>query len=170
LGIFFGLFWVGLGLFMPFLSEVTAPGMSFLLKVVIGAVMLLFGGFIIYAVCRNMSRVLEVDLANRTIRSFATDRNDKRHGYREIAFRDITGVFGEWDEGEWQNTDCAESLIINYDGRPGRLYVLAGRSEQIVMVRDFILIEALHRRAAPVVDGVESFLEHAKWAFQQRMR
>jgi hypothetical protein len=155
---------------MPFLSEVTAPGMSLLVKVAIGVAMVIFGAFVIFSVNRNMSRVLEVDLANKTIRAFSTDKNNKRNAIREIAFQDITGVFGEWDEGEWQNIDCPESLVINYDGRPGRLYALAGRSDQIATVRDFILTEALHRQPAPVVDGVGSFLEHAKWAIKQRIR
>ncbi|MEY8142854.1 hypothetical protein [Falsihalocynthiibacter sp. CO-5D18] len=169
-GISFGVLWIGLGLMMPFLSEATAPGIAPMLKIVTGSVMVLFGVFIVYAVRRNIGRVLEVDLANRSIRAFVIDNNNRRRAFREIAFQNITGVFSEFDESELQNTNCSESLIINYRGWPGRLYALSGRSEQMAMVRDFILTEALHRQPALIVDGVDSFIAHTKWALKQRMK
>ena len=163
----FSLLWVGLGVAMPFLPEATVPGMGFLSKAAIGVSLVLFGGFIAIAIWRNLGNVLEVDIANRRIRYFAIDRNNKRHGFREIAFQDIRGVFTEGEPIDDNPCNVRERLIINYKGRPGRLDALLSSSDQIAIVRDFILTEALHQQAAPIVNGLEKFAKRAKW-LQQR--
>ncbi len=169
-GVLFGLFWIGLGIAMPFLSETAAPGMSLFLKAAIGIFMTLFGAFIISAVCRNLAGVLEVDLARRSIRSFTIDRNNKPHALREIAFQDVRGVFTEGESTDDDRAVYRESLIITYKRRPGRLTALTANSDQIAIVRDYILTAALQQQAAPVIDGWGGFVERAKWELQQRVK
>ena len=168
-GVALGLAFVGMGIAMPFLSVTTAPGMGPLVKIAIGVALGLFGAFIISAVWRNLAGVLEVDLAKGCLRRFALDRNNKRHGFREIAFQDIRGVFTEGEQADEDNVRPGESLIITYKGRPGRLHALSSNCGQIGMVRDYILTEALHQQPAPVLDGVAAFVKRAKWEFRQRM-
>ena len=167
-GVVFGLVWIALGISIPFLPETATPGMGLLLKADIGICLAAFGSFIIGAVWRNLGRVLEVDLAKGCLRHFAVDGNGKRHALREIAFQDIRGVFTEGDQGAHDNLIRRESLIIKYDGRPGRLDALTAHPDQIAMARNYILSEALHRPTAPVVDGARAFVERTEWEFQQR--
>ncbi len=169
-GIAFGLVWVALGLAMPFLSQATAPGLGFVLKAAIGVFLVLFGGFIISAVWRNLSGVLEVDLANACLRHFTVDRNNKRHGLRKIGFDAVRGIFTEAETSDETPAKRSESLIITYQGRPGRLHALSSSSGQIAMVRDYILKEALQQQAPPVVNGLAAFARRAKWEFQQRAK
>ena len=169
-GVVFGLFWIWLGLAMPFLPEANAPGMSLLLKLAIGVFLVLFGAFIVSAVWRNLTSVLEVDLGKRCLRHFVLDRNDKRHSFREIAFQDIRGVFTEGKEKPIDSSRQRQSLIINYHGRPGRLDALTSDSDQIDGVRDFILTEALQRQAAPSVGGPRGFAQRALWEIRERRK
>ncbi|MFZ1468404.1 MAG: hypothetical protein WAT09_05420 [Paracoccaceae bacterium] len=168
-GVVFSLFWIGSGLAMPFLSEATVPGMSLLLKAAIGIFLVLFGAFILSAIWRQLGGVLEIDLAKGCLRHFTIDRNNKQHGFREIAFQDVRGVFTEGEPVDDNTVGQKDSLIIAYHGRPGRLVALSAPGDQIATVRDFILTEALHRPAAPHVDGLVSFAQRAKWECLQRM-
>jgi hypothetical protein len=169
-GVVFGLVWVALGISMPFLPETATPGMGLFLKAGIGICVAVFGAFIVGMVWRNLGRVLEVDLGAGCLRHFAVDGNGNRHALREIAFQDVRGVFTEGEQDVHDNLIRRESLIISFDGRPGRLDALSAHSDQIAMVRDYIISEALHRQTAPVVGGARTFVECAKWEVRQRAR
>ena len=113
--------------------------------------------------------MLEVDGAQGVLRHTVVDSIGGQSRMREIAFDEVTHIFVDSLVSSDPQLDSPQNLIIKYNGHPGRLDALTLRDEEVAPVRDYLLAEVTGKPAPPVVTGVRSFIERARWETGQRV-